>query len=81
MFTYGHDLSTLLAAFLCVLGSKIYCDIENLPMHAKARRAIYDFTMKEDHSNKKITNQLDLLFQSGLQNVKEHMWTFCVDLL
>jgi hypothetical protein len=62
MFTYGLDLSSLLAAFLCVLCSKIYCDIENLPTHVEARRAIYDFTMEEDHSNQKITNQLDLLF-------------------
>lgn len=50
-------------------------------MPVEARRAIYDFTMAEDHSKQKITNQLDLLFQWGLQNFKEHMWTFCVDLL
>jgi hypothetical protein len=31
-------------------------------MPAKAKKAIYDFTMQEEHSNQKITNQLDLLF-------------------
>ena len=77
----GLDLSSVLAAYLCVLECKIYCDGENLPMPVEARRAIYDFTMAEDHSKQKITNQLDLLFQWGLQNFKEHMWTFCVDLL
>jgi len=59
---FGLDLSSLLAALLCVLESKIYCDKENLPMPVEARRAIYDFTMEDDHSNQKITNQLDLLF-------------------
>jgi hypothetical protein len=54
-------LSNLLAALLHVLESKIYCDTENLPMPVEARRAIYDFTMEEDQSNQKITNQLDLL--------------------
>lgn len=58
----GLDLSSLLAAFLSVLETKIYWDIENLPMPAKAKKAIYDFTMQEEHSNQKITNQLDLLF-------------------
>jgi hypothetical protein len=58
----GLDLSSLLAALLCVHESKIYCDVENLLMPVEARKAIYDFTMVEDHSNQKITNQLDLLF-------------------
>jgi len=58
----GLNLSSLLAAFLHVLESKINCDTENLPMPVEARRASYDFTMEEDHSNQKITNQLDLLF-------------------
>jgi hypothetical protein len=58
----GLDLSSLLAPFLCVLESKIHCDAENLSMPVEARMAIYVFTMEEDLSNQKITNQLDLLF-------------------
>jgi hypothetical protein len=37
---FGLDLSSLLAALLCVLEYKIYCDIKNLPMPVAARRAI-----------------------------------------
>jgi hypothetical protein len=44
----GLDLRGPFAAFLCVLESKIYCDVENLPMPVEARKAIYDFTMVED---------------------------------
>jgi hypothetical protein len=37
---FGLDLSSLLAALLCILEYNIYCDTENLPMPVEARRAI-----------------------------------------
>jgi len=49
----GLDLSSLLVAFLHVLESKIYCDVENLSMPVEARRAIYDFTMEKSTLTKK----------------------------
>jgi hypothetical protein len=60
--TKYQDLSSLLAAFLHILESKINCDTVKLSMPVEARRAIYDFSMEEDHSNQKITNHLDLFF-------------------